>query len=91
MSNTLLKIMCSIPKFVKVVMQSVISSICFSKYVYTYLTISFKFFLNSAFKIESVHNKMKSPGNDILNISSFYGYLRNGKVVTDIVEFFYMK
>ena len=81
--------MCSIPKVVKVVMQSVISSICFSKYVYTYLTISFKFFLNSAFKIESVHNKMKSPGNDILNISSFYSYLRNGKVVTDIVELFF--
>ncbi|KAG3261896.1 WD repeat domain 72, transcript variant X1 [Ictidomys tridecemlineatus] len=31
------------------------------------------------FKTESIHNKMKSPGNDILHISSFYGYLRNGK------------
>lgn len=35
--------------------------------------------------MESVHNKMKNPGNDILNISSFYGYLRNGKGVTDLV------
>ncbi|XP_077737277.1 WD repeat-containing protein 72 isoform X2 [Canis aureus] len=32
-----------------------------------------------SFKMESVHNKAKSPGNEILNISSFYGYLRNGK------------
>lgn len=32
-----------------------------------------------SFKTESIHNKVKSPGNDILHISSFYGYLRNGK------------
>lgn len=64
---------------------AVIASVYFSKYIYTYLTIYFKSFLNSAFKIESMHNKMKSPGNDILNISSFYSYLQNGKVVTDIV------
>ncbi|XP_058397593.1 WD repeat-containing protein 72 isoform X4 [Diceros bicornis minor] len=35
--------------------------------------------IDSSFKMESVHNKVKSSGNDILNISSFYGYLRNGK------------
>lgn len=35
--------------------------------------------------MESIHNKVKTPGNDILNISSFYSYLRNGKEVTDIV------
>ncbi|XP_058521324.1 WD repeat-containing protein 72 isoform X2 [Ochotona princeps] len=32
----------------------------------------------SSFKMESVH-KLKNPGSDILNMSSFYGYLRNGK------------
>ncbi|XP_055293020.1 WD repeat-containing protein 72 [Moschus berezovskii] len=42
--------------------------------------------MDSAFKIESVHNKMKSPGNDILNISSFYGYLRNGKSESHLPE-----
>ncbi|CAH6875557.1 Wdr72 [Phodopus roborovskii] len=31
------------------------------------------------FKVESVHNKGKFPGSDILNISSFYGHLRNGR------------
>ncbi|XP_007933491.1 WD repeat-containing protein 72 [Orycteropus afer afer] len=36
--------------------------------------------IDSSFKgMESVHNKVKNPGNDVLNISSFYGYLRNGK------------
>ncbi|XP_053451460.1 WD repeat-containing protein 72 [Nycticebus coucang] len=35
--------------------------------------------IDSSFKMESVHYKVKSPGNDILNISSFYGYSRNGK------------
>uniref|UniRef100_H0X0H4 WD repeat-containing protein 72 n=1 Tax=Otolemur garnettii TaxID=30611 RepID=H0X0H4_OTOGA len=35
--------------------------------------------IDSSFKMESVHYKAKSPGNDILNISSIYGYLRNGK------------
>ncbi|XP_006831922.1 PREDICTED: WD repeat-containing protein 72-like [Chrysochloris asiatica] len=34
---------------------------------------------DSSFKMDSVHNKVKNPGNDILNISSFYDYLRNGK------------
>ncbi|XP_042108380.1 WD repeat-containing protein 72 isoform X4 [Ovis aries] len=42
--------------------------------------------MDSAFKIESVHNKMKSPGNDILNISSFYSYLRNGKSESHLPE-----
>ncbi|XP_021549666.1 WD repeat-containing protein 72 [Neomonachus schauinslandi] len=32
-----------------------------------------------SFKMESVHSKAKSSGNEILTISSFYGYLRNGK------------
>nr|KAF6389467.1 WD repeat domain 72 [Myotis myotis] len=35
--------------------------------------------IDSSFKLDSVHNKVKSPGNDILHISSFYSYLRNGK------------
>nr|KAF6394288.1 WD repeat domain 72 [Pipistrellus kuhlii] len=34
---------------------------------------------DSSFRMDSVHNKVKSPGNDILHILSFYGYLRNGK------------
>ncbi|XP_073733126.1 WD repeat-containing protein 72 isoform X1 [Callorhinus ursinus] len=32
-----------------------------------------------SFKMESVHSKAKSSGNEILTISSLYGYLRNGK------------
>ncbi|XP_034850115.1 WD repeat-containing protein 72 isoform X1 [Mirounga leonina] len=32
-----------------------------------------------SFKMESVHSKAKSSGNEILTISSFCGYLRNGK------------
>nr|XP_045016821.1 WD repeat-containing protein 72 isoform X2 [Jaculus jaculus] len=35
---------------------------------------------NRPLKMEFMH-KGKSPGNDILNISSFYGHLRNGKNV----------
>ncbi|XP_048188976.1 WD repeat-containing protein 72 isoform X2 [Perognathus longimembris pacificus] len=35
--------------------------------------------LDRSFKTESLHNKMKSPGSDGSNFSSFYGYLRNGK------------
>ncbi|XP_073922084.1 WD repeat-containing protein 72 isoform X4 [Castor canadensis] len=35
--------------------------------------------IDRSFKMESIHKKMKSPGNDILNISSFSGCLRNGK------------
>ncbi|XP_008828002.1 WD repeat-containing protein 72 isoform X2 [Nannospalax galili] len=35
--------------------------------------------IDRCFKMESVHNKFKCSGNDILNISSFCGYLRNGK------------
>ncbi|XP_037358407.1 WD repeat-containing protein 72 isoform X1 [Talpa occidentalis] len=35
--------------------------------------------IDRSFEMESVHNKMKSPGNDVLSISSFYGHLRNGK------------
>ncbi|GAB1294433.1 WD repeat-containing protein 72 [Apodemus speciosus] len=31
------------------------------------------------FKMESVHNKARFPGSDILNISSFYGHLKNGR------------
>ena len=84
MSKMLLKIMCSIPKFVKVVMQSYRQFISQNVF-YTSLIISFESYFNSSFTMESVHNKMKSPGNDILNVSSFYGYLRNGKEVTDIV------
>ncbi|XP_032337046.1 LOW QUALITY PROTEIN: WD repeat-containing protein 72 [Camelus ferus] len=42
--------------------------------------------IDSSFKVESVHNKMKSPGNDISNISSFYGYLRNGKSESHLPE-----
>ncbi|XP_023395278.2 WD repeat-containing protein 72 isoform X1 [Loxodonta africana] len=41
--------------------------------------------INSSFKMESVHNKVKNPGSDILNISSF-GYLRNGKNESHIPE-----
>ncbi|XP_019661904.2 WD repeat-containing protein 72 [Ailuropoda melanoleuca] len=39
-----------------------------------------------SFKMESVHNKAKSPGNEILTFSSFYGYLRNGKNESHIPE-----
>uniref|UniRef100_A0A8C0CI43 WD repeat domain 72 n=1 Tax=Balaenoptera musculus TaxID=9771 RepID=A0A8C0CI43_BALMU len=42
--------------------------------------------IDSSFTMESVHNKMKSPGNDILNVSSFYGYLRNGKSESHLPE-----
>lgn len=31
------------------------------------------------FKMESVHNKVRFPGSDILNLSSFYGHLKNGR------------
>ncbi|XP_008267203.3 WD repeat-containing protein 72 isoform X1 [Oryctolagus cuniculus] len=41
--------------------------------------------VESSFKMESVH-KMKSPGSDVLNISSFYGCLRNGKNESHIPE-----
>uniref|UniRef100_A0A2K6FM50 WD repeat domain 72 n=1 Tax=Propithecus coquereli TaxID=379532 RepID=A0A2K6FM50_PROCO len=41
---------------------------------------------DSSFKMESVHNKAKSPASDILNISSFYGYLRNGKNGSHVPE-----
>ncbi|KAM9200945.1 WD repeat-containing protein 72 isoform 2-T2 [Dugong dugon] len=41
--------------------------------------------IDSSFRMESVHNKMKNPGNDISNISSF-GYLRNGKSEPHIPE-----
>ncbi|XP_005376683.1 PREDICTED: WD repeat-containing protein 72 isoform X1 [Chinchilla lanigera] len=34
--------------------------------------------IDRSFKVESIH-KVKSPVNDILHISSFYGHLRNGK------------
>uniref|UniRef100_H0VII2 WD repeat domain 72 n=1 Tax=Cavia porcellus TaxID=10141 RepID=H0VII2_CAVPO len=34
--------------------------------------------VDRSFKVESMH-KVKSPVNDILNLSSFYGHLRNGK------------
>ncbi|XP_010607358.1 WD repeat-containing protein 72 isoform X3 [Fukomys damarensis] len=39
-----------------------------------------------SFKVNSIHNKVKSPVNDILNISSFYGYTRNGKTNSLIPE-----
>ncbi|XP_024894714.1 WD repeat-containing protein 72 isoform X2 [Pteropus alecto] len=42
--------------------------------------------IDSSFKMESVHNKVKSPGNDILHISSFYSYLRNDKNESHIPE-----
>ncbi|XP_065727801.1 WD repeat-containing protein 72 [Phocoena phocoena] len=42
--------------------------------------------IDSSFTMESVHKKMKSPGNDILNISSFYGYLRNGRSESHLPE-----
>ncbi|XP_060240743.1 WD repeat-containing protein 72 isoform X1 [Meriones unguiculatus] len=35
--------------------------------------------IDRPFKMESVHNKGKFPGSDILNVSSFYGHLRNGR------------
>ncbi|XP_052043768.1 WD repeat-containing protein 72 isoform X3 [Apodemus sylvaticus] len=35
--------------------------------------------IDRPFKIESVHNKARFPGSDILNISSFYGHLKNGR------------
>lgn len=35
--------------------------------------------IDRAFKIESVHNKGKFPGSDILSMSSFYGHLKNGR------------
>ncbi|XP_004377738.1 WD repeat-containing protein 72 [Trichechus manatus latirostris] len=41
--------------------------------------------IDSSFRMESVHNKMKNPGNDISNISSF-GYSRNGKSEPHIPE-----
>lgn len=42
--------------------------------------------IDSSFKMESVHNKVKNPGHDILHISSFYSYLRNGKNESHIPE-----
>ncbi|XP_052585281.1 WD repeat-containing protein 72 isoform X1 [Peromyscus californicus insignis] len=35
--------------------------------------------MDRPFKMEAVHNKGKFHGSDILNISSFYGHLRNGR------------
>ncbi|XP_038177864.1 WD repeat-containing protein 72 isoform X2 [Arvicola amphibius] len=35
--------------------------------------------IDRPFKMESVHNKGKFPGSDILNMSSFYGHLKNGR------------
>ncbi|XP_058150211.1 WD repeat-containing protein 72 [Dasypus novemcinctus] len=35
--------------------------------------------IDRTFKMESVHNKAKSPGNNILNISNIKSYLRNGR------------
>ncbi|KAM4829229.1 WD repeat-containing protein 72 isoform 1-T1 [Thomomys bottae] len=42
--------------------------------------------IERSFKTESLHNKMKSPGSDSSNFSSFYGYLRNGKNDSGIPE-----
>ncbi|XP_045305652.1 WD repeat-containing protein 72 isoform X2 [Leopardus geoffroyi] len=42
--------------------------------------------IDRSFKMESVHNKARIPGNEISNISSFYGYLRNGKSEFHIPE-----
>ncbi|XP_066132354.1 WD repeat-containing protein 72 isoform X1 [Saccopteryx bilineata] len=42
--------------------------------------------IDSSFKMESVHNKVKDPGNDILHFSSFYSYLRSGKNEPHIPE-----
>ncbi|KAM6201075.1 WD repeat-containing protein 72 [Rhynchocyon petersi] len=39
-----------------------------------------------SFKMESGHSKVKSSGNDILSISSFYNHLRNGKNESQIPE-----
>ncbi|XP_019297614.2 WD repeat-containing protein 72 isoform X1 [Panthera pardus] len=41
--------------------------------------------IDRSFKMESVH-KARIPGNEISNISSFYGYLRNGKSESHIPE-----
>ncbi|KAM7337305.1 hypothetical protein ACRRTK_003424 [Alexandromys fortis] len=35
--------------------------------------------IDRPFKMESVHNKGKFPGSDILSMSSFYGHLKNGR------------
>ncbi|XP_050996786.1 WD repeat-containing protein 72 [Acomys russatus] len=35
--------------------------------------------MDRPFKTESVHNKGRFPGSDILNIPSFYNHLRNGR------------
>ncbi|XP_040348663.1 WD repeat-containing protein 72 isoform X3 [Herpailurus yagouaroundi] len=42
--------------------------------------------IDRSFKMESVHNKARIPGNEISSISSFYGYLRNGKSESHIPE-----
>ncbi|XP_024423683.2 WD repeat-containing protein 72 isoform X1 [Desmodus rotundus] len=50
------------------------------------MPVKLEYGIDSSFKMESIHNKMKSPGNDILHISSFYSYLRNGKNESHIPE-----
>ncbi|XP_021028797.1 WD repeat-containing protein 72 isoform X3 [Mus caroli] len=35
--------------------------------------------IDRPFKMETVHSKARFPGSDILNISSFYGHLKNGR------------
>lgn len=39
--------------------------------------------------MESVHNKGKFPGSDILSMSSFYGHLKNGKRVNETNIYFF--
>ncbi|XP_055219043.2 WD repeat-containing protein 72 isoform X2 [Gorilla gorilla gorilla] len=42
--------------------------------------------VGSSFRMECVHNKVRSAGNDILNMSSFYSCLRNGKNESHVPE-----
>ncbi|XP_065404016.1 WD repeat-containing protein 72 isoform X2 [Macaca fascicularis] len=39
-----------------------------------------------SFRMECAHNKVRSAGNDILNMSSFYGCSRNGKNESHVPE-----
>ncbi|XP_058283193.1 WD repeat-containing protein 72 [Hylobates moloch] len=42
--------------------------------------------VGSSFRMECVHNKVRSAGNDILNMPSFYSCLRNGKNESQVPE-----
>lgn len=86
MDNIAKNNLCSVPEFFEV---AVHSSLISKNTFHTSLIISFVF-PHRSFKMESVHNKAKSLGNEISNISSFYGYLRNGKGVTDTASVFFL-